>query len=578
MIRIIKNLLVPILLVLIINPNVVEAQITPEQDVIMSVDRIWDRAEHNAFPGLIEYNNKFYCSFREGTAHVFGVNGSVRVIASDDGQNWYSVAHLFRENVDLRDPKLSITPDNRIMINIGGSIYVGKDLVRMEPLVSFSDNAGINFSAPQNIGIDEKIRTEKDWLWRATWHKGMAYGAVYQALGLESKLQLVRSRDGINYEFVKNFDLVGRPNETTLRFSEDDQMIAIVRRESESTHGFIGNSEPPYTQWNWQELDARLGGPDLLILPDGHMITGTRDYPADFNEKMILAKVTKEGNFRKLVTLPSGGDCSYPGLLIKENILYVAYYSSHEERTSMYLARIWLDRLKNWIAMEESASPSVNSDKNGLVRLNIPDGAKIRYTLDGTIPTETHGYSYMKTFNVTKTTPLRIRAFESGKFGSKMISTVVGSDIFQDAQKVEHELKPGLRYAYFEGETSRVKGIDGLVPASSGVLPNISINEARLKENIAFRFEGFLSIPKDGLYTFFLVSNDGSQLKLNNDIFIDNDGPHGEREVSSVTSLRKGYHKIELNYFQLGGGKILNLFWQGPGFEREEIPASVLYH
>ncbi len=316
------------------------AQVTPEQDVIMSVDRIWDRAEHNAFTGLIEFNNKFYCSFREGTAHVYGINGSVRVIASDDGQNWYSVAHLFKEEVDLRDPKLSVTPDNRLMINIGGSVYVEKELVRMEPLVSFSDKNGINFSDPQNIKIDKKIKTDKDWLWRATWHKGMAYATVYQALGSDSKLQLVRSNDGINYEYVKNFDLMGRPNETTLRFSEDDKMIAIVRRESESTHGFIGSSDSPYTKWNWQELDARLGGPDLLILPDGHMITGTRDYPADFNEKMILAKVTLDGNFRKLLTLPSGGDCSYPGLVIKDNILYVAYYSSHEERTSVYMARL----------------------------------------------------------------------------------------------------------------------------------------------------------------------------------------------------------------------------------------------
>jgi len=327
--------------------------------------------------------------------------------------------NLCKEEVDLRDPKLSVTPDGRIMINIGGSVYVGEELVRMEPLVSFSDKDGANFSNPQKIMIDEKIRTEKDWLWRATWHKGMAYGVVYQALGLNSKLQLVRSRDGINYEFVKNFDLVGRPNETTLRFSEDDQMFAIVRRESESTNGFIGRSNPPYTQWKWQELDSRLGGPDLLILPDGHMITGTREYPADFNQKTILAKVTLDGYFRKLVTLPSGGDCSYPGLLVKDNILYVAYYSTHEERTSMYLARLWLDRLKNWVDMEESSVPSVKSDKNGLVSLNIPNEAEVRYTLDGTSPTEAHGFTYKKPFQVTKTTSLRIRAFETGKFGSE---------------------------------------------------------------------------------------------------------------------------------------------------------------
>ncbi len=228
--------------------------------------------------------------------------------------------------------------------------------------------------------------------------------------------------------------------------------------------------------------------------------------------------------------------------------------------------------------MEDSPAPSVKSNKNGFVSLNIPDGAQVRYTLDGTTPAETHGFIYTKPFQVSKTTPLQLRAFESGKFGSKRISTVIGKDIFQEAQKTKHNLQPGLRFTYYESEIMRVKAIDGLIQSASGVIPHININERRLEENIAFRFEGFLSIPTDGLYTFFLVSNDGSQLKLNDEIFINNDGPHGEREVSMATSLRKGKHKIELKYFQLGGGKVLKLFWQGPGFEKEEIPASALYY
>jgi len=38
------------------------------------------------------------------------------------------------------------------------------------------------------------------------------------------------------------------------------------------------------------------------------------------------------------VTLPSGGDTSYPGLLWHEERLWVSYYSSHEGKTSIYLA------------------------------------------------------------------------------------------------------------------------------------------------------------------------------------------------------------------------------------------------
>jgi len=44
-----------------------------------------------------------------------------------------------------------------------------------------------------------------------------------------------------------------------------------------------------------------------------------------------------------LVTLPSGGDTSYPGLVWHDGELWMSYYSSHEGKTSIYLARIAID-------------------------------------------------------------------------------------------------------------------------------------------------------------------------------------------------------------------------------------------
>jgi len=315
-------------LLLSLFPFISLSQNTPEHNVIISVERIWDRAGHNAFTSLVYYNNKFYCGFRESEGHVSDINGTIRVIASDDGQNWYSVAHLYERDVDLRDPQLSITPDNRIMLNMGGSVYVGGKLVKMQPKVSFSDKSGRNFSIPQNIIVDKKIKTDKDWLWRATWHQGTSYAGIYQT-SKEKSVQLVKSDDGIFYTYITTFDVIGG-NETTLRFTPENKMVAVVRRGKGNSHGYIGSSEPPYTEWTWKELDVRLGGPDLIILPDGKMICGTREYPPDHKAKTILAQITLEGDFTKLITLPSGGDCSYPGLVLKDSLLYISYYSSRQ--------------------------------------------------------------------------------------------------------------------------------------------------------------------------------------------------------------------------------------------------------
>jgi len=86
---------------------------------LVSVQKIWDRAGHNAFTDLIRWHDKWYCTFREADAHVGG-DGKLRVLESPDGTAWEPVALIAEEGIDLRDPNLSITPDDRLMIVAGG--------------------------------------------------------------------------------------------------------------------------------------------------------------------------------------------------------------------------------------------------------------------------------------------------------------------------------------------------------------------------------------------------------------------------------------------------------------------------
>ena len=45
----------------------------------------------------------------------------------------------------------------------------------------------------------------------------------------------------------------------------------------------------------------------------------------------------------EFITFPSGGDTSYAGMVVHEGVLFVSYYSSHEEgATCVYLAKVAL--------------------------------------------------------------------------------------------------------------------------------------------------------------------------------------------------------------------------------------------
>ena len=83
---------------------------------LVSVQKIWDKAPHNGFTDLIRFNDRWYCTFREGWGHV-SHDGILKVIASDDGNQWESVA-TFKSlrGFDMREAKFSITPGGRLML------------------------------------------------------------------------------------------------------------------------------------------------------------------------------------------------------------------------------------------------------------------------------------------------------------------------------------------------------------------------------------------------------------------------------------------------------------------------------
>lgn len=313
---------------------------TPE---LLSVQKIWSYAKHNAMTDLIYYKNHWFCTFREGVKHVGGEDGTIRLIVSHEGEIWESAAHLKVSEVDLRDPKLSIHPDGRLMLLVGGTVYAGDRYVYRQPRVSFSTD-GFNWS-PFHL-----ILSPHEWLWRITWHEGVAYGVSYSYSDVnrrkeEWNIKLFKSFDGLNYEQIIQWPIVRHPNETTLRFLENDQMIALVRRDGPvDKSAWIGLSYPPYTNWTWNPTHAYLGGPNFIVLPDQRMFAAGRILilnPYGFYAKTILAEMN-EFDFNPLIVLPSFGDCSYPGLVFHEGVLWMSYYSSHEQQSSIYLAKFKL--------------------------------------------------------------------------------------------------------------------------------------------------------------------------------------------------------------------------------------------
>ena len=140
------------------------------------------------------------------------------------------------------------------------------------------------------------------------------------------------------------------PSETTVRILDDGTMLALVRQ------AWIGTSKPPFTDWTWHKIRhakdhprwgphvCTIGGPNFVEVNGRLWGSGRRYHRPEGStyKKTVLAEMTRE-HYEPTLELPSGGDNSYAGMVWHEGLLWMSYYSSHEERTSVYLAKISLD-------------------------------------------------------------------------------------------------------------------------------------------------------------------------------------------------------------------------------------------
>ncbi len=303
------------------------------QPKLVEVRRIWDQAPHNAFTDLIRFEGRWICVFREGRAHV-SPNGALRVITSRDGRNWKSTALVTSPKYDLRDAKITLTPKGELMLNGAGMIATAK--VRYQSMTWFSKDGGHTWDPGRAIG-DPGF-----WLWRVQWHGGAAYTMGYSTERDRQirTLRLYKSATGRNFKtLVPKLTAPAGCGEDKILFLADNTALCLLRHETGNKMAQLGHSQPPYTEWKWSDLNLRIGGPNMIQLPDGHILAVARLYRGGTRTSLCWLD-PKKGTLTETLKLPSGGDTSYPGLVWHKGMLWISYYSSHEGKTSIYLAKV----------------------------------------------------------------------------------------------------------------------------------------------------------------------------------------------------------------------------------------------
>jgi hypothetical protein len=75
------------------------------------------------------------------------------------------------------------------------------------------------------------------------------------------------------------------------------------------------------------------------------------------------------------------------------------------------------------------------------------------------------------------------------------------------------------------------------------------------EDNYAVRWEGSIRINTQGTYTFYLTSDDGSKLWVDEDLIVNNGGLHSKKTKSGSISLSSELHALRIDYFEKDGGQ-----------------------
>lgn len=215
-------------------------------------------------------------------------------------------------------------------------------------------------------------------------------------------------------------------------------------------------------------------------------------------------------------------------------------------------------------------------DKTTVTLATVTEGAVIRYTLDGSEPTETSSL-YEQPFELDKTTQIKAKGFKDGFRPSRTLS-IMATKAELKAALLVHPTQNGTSYKYYEGMYQKVADVEKSPLVETGILPEPSIKGARQEDHFGYIFSGLINVPEDGVYTFQTRSDDGSVLYIDNELVVNNDGSHAAIPATGLIALKKGFHPYTLYYFEDYEGEHLSWAWKLPSAKGlAPIPASALF-
>ena len=122
-----------------------------------------------------------------------------------------------------------------------------------------------------------------------------------------------------------------------------------------------------------------------------------------------------------------------------------------------------------------------------------------------------------------------------------------------------------LNYSSYAGTWPWLPDLKALTTVSNGIVAGLNVPIGAQATNLGVSFEGYLTIPADGQYNFYLSDDSGAEMWIHEAHVIDDDFNHTGAEVSSSILLKASLHPFRLFYRHTNGPVSLALQYSVPG-------------
>ena len=249
------------------------------------------------------------------------------------------------------------------------------------------------------------------------------------------------------------------------------------------------------------------------------------------------------------------------------------YYDSYLNRLTIQYKR--LDALKVHYRLPDlpgMIAQNVFTDKDTLsIQKPLPD-MHIRYTTDGTPPL-INSRELAGKLIIDKSQFIRVAAFTTAGLKGDVYDLHYQKEALSPAVEVAGT-KPGLKCSYYKDFFKETRFISRAKVDSTFISDVIAVPQTVKAPSFAINFKGYIDIPADGVYSFYLTCDDGGVLKIAGRETVNNDGLHSAIEKNGQAALKKGLQKFDLDFIEGGGGYTLKLKYSEEGTEPADIPAS----